>query len=49
MNTYHFCYLIGKELCTGINIVAKDYLEALKQFNKKMPEKNILYISILNS
>ena len=47
MNTYHICYTIGKELCTGTNILAKTYGEAETKFRKKHLEMQIVYISIL--
>jgi len=47
MNTYHICYLISKELCTGINIQAKDYISAIDLFNDLHGEKRIIYVTEL--
>lgn len=47
MSTYHICYLLGKELCTGTNIISKDYAGALREFNKKFIGKEIVYITKL--
>lgn len=48
MNTYHICYLLASELCTGINLNANDYMTALKQFNRNYEGKKIVYITQLN-
>lgn len=45
--TYHICYLIGKELCTGINIKAENYIHALVDFQDKYKGKEILYVTEL--
>lgn len=45
METYHICYLIGKELCTGINIKASSYSDAIKKFNSN---NKILYICLMH-
>jgi hypothetical protein len=47
-NNYHVCYIIGKELCTGININADGYSQAIKEFEKRFPDKEILYVSKIN-
>lgn len=44
MRTFHICYLIEKELCTGINIVAKSYGDAENKFKKEHKLKEIVYI-----
>jgi len=44
MNRYHICYLIGKDLCTGITLEAYDYGDALKKFNSN---NEILYICLM--
>lgn len=43
--TYHICYLIGKELCTGTNVQAENYIHALVEFQDKHKDKEILYIT----
>jgi hypothetical protein len=45
MKRFHICYLIAKELCTGTNIIAKNYTEALKLFDKAYGDKEILYVT----
>jgi hypothetical protein len=47
MKTFHICYSVAKELCTGINIEAIGYIEALKQFNILHNGKEIIYITQL--
>jgi hypothetical protein len=47
MKTYHICYLIGKELCTGTNIKAENYIHALVEFMDKHKEKQIIYVTEL--
>ena len=49
MSTYHICYLLGKELCTGINLISKDYMSALRDFNKEFVGREIIYITKLYS
>jgi hypothetical protein len=44
METYHICYLIDKDLCTGINVEAYSYADALSKFNSN---NKILYICLL--
>ena len=44
MNRYHICYLIGKDLCTGITLEASDYGDALRKFNSN---NEILYICLM--
>lgn len=46
-NTYHICYLIGKELCTGVNIKAENYIHAIIDFQDKYKEKQIIYVTEL--
>jgi hypothetical protein len=45
MNTYHFCYTIGDDLCTGVNIKSSSYLGALQKFNNNYgSNKDVLYV-----
>ena len=48
MDKYHVCYLIGKELCTGTNVIASNYSEAIQKFEEANPNKCIIYITRLN-
>lgn len=43
--TFHICYLIGEELCTGINVKADNYIHALVDFQDKHKGKKILYVT----
>jgi hypothetical protein len=45
--TYHICYLVGKELCTGTNIEAENYIHALVEFQDKHKDKEIVYVTEL--
>ena len=45
MNIYHICFLIGAELCTGVNVTANDYSTALQKFNSTHKNKQIIYIT----
>lgn len=47
MKKYHICYLVAKELCTGFNIEATNYVEAVRKFNKLVGNNDILYITTL--
>jgi hypothetical protein len=47
MKKFHICYLVAKELCSGINIDASNYVEAVRKFNKIVGSKDILYITTL--
>lgn len=47
MKRFHICYLIAKELCSGINIDAYNYVEAVRKFNKLVGNNDILYITTL--
>lgn len=47
MKRFHICYLIAKELCSGINIDASNYVEAVSKFNKLVGNNDILYITTL--
>ena len=47
MKKFHVCYLIAKELCSGINIDATNYVEAVRKFNKIVGNNDILYITAL--
>ena len=50
MKTFHICYLIGKDLCTGTNIMADTYVNAIKHFVKYRGEdKKIIYVTQLNN
>jgi hypothetical protein len=49
MNTYHFCYNIGVDLCTGVNIKSSSYLGALQKFNNSHSGKDVLYVMRLNT
>jgi hypothetical protein len=44
MKTYHICYLIGNELCSGINILAENYIHAIVEFQDRFKNKKIPYI-----
>ncbi len=44
MKKYHICYLIGNDLCTGINIEASSYNDAMDKFNIN---NQILYICLM--
>jgi len=44
MKKFHICYLIGEELCTGVNILARTYSEAESKFKKMFQLKEIVYI-----
>lgn len=45
MKIYHICFLIGAELCTGVNVTANDYTSAIQKFNLKHKDKQIIYIT----
>lgn len=48
MNTFHICYLLGRDLCTGVNIKADTYVNAIKHFIKYRGEdKTIVYVTKL--
>ena len=47
MDKYHVCFLIGKELCTGTNVIASNYIDAINIFNEKYPNKKIIYVTML--
>ena len=49
MNTYHFCYVIGDDLCTGVNINSSSYLGALQKFNNIHLGKDVLYVMKINT
>ena len=46
MQNYHICYTIAKELCTGVNIEAKSYIDALNKFKIIYNGQHILYITV---
>ena len=45
MNEYHVCYELESDLCTGYNIIANTYIEALEKFRLSFKDKNILYVA----
>ena len=45
MKKFHICYLITKELCSGKNIYAKNYVEAVKLFAQEYGDKEIVYVT----
>jgi len=46
MKEYHICYELKKsELCTGYNIIAKSYIDALEKFKNNFKNKNIIYVT----
>lgn len=47
MKKFHICYLIRKELCSGININAKNYIDAVQKFAIIHGKKEILYVSAM--
>jgi hypothetical protein len=47
MKRFHICYFLAKELCSGVNINAKNYVEALNLFTKTHGDKEILYVTTL--
>jgi hypothetical protein len=47
MKRFHICYLVANELCSGINIDAKDYIEAVKTFTVLHGNKEIIYVSAM--
>jgi hypothetical protein len=47
MKVFHICYLVSKELCTGINIKAENYIHALVEFQDKHKGKKIVYVTEL--
>lgn len=47
MKKFHICYLIARELCSGVNINAKDYIDAVKLFTKAHGDKEIIYVSAM--
>lgn len=49
MNTYHFCYVIDDDLCTGVNINSSSYLGALQKFNNIHLGKDVLYVMKINT
>jgi hypothetical protein len=49
MNKFHICYLITKELCSGKNVYATNYVEAVKIFAKEFGDKEIVYVTKLTA
>lgn len=47
MKRFHICYLIAKNLCTGKNITALNYSEAIEKFNESHGNQEILYVTTL--
>jgi hypothetical protein len=48
MNTFHICYLLGRDLCTGVNIKADTYINAIKEFKHNYSaESTIVYVTRL--
>lgn len=47
MKKFHICFVLATEVCSGINIVAKDYIEAVKTFNILHGDKEIIYVSAM--
>ena len=45
MNEYHVCYELESELCTGYNIIANTYIEALEKFRLSFKNKKIIYVT----
>jgi hypothetical protein len=41
MTTYHICFEISRNLCSGVNVDALSYADALKKFGDS---GNIIYI-----
>jgi hypothetical protein len=48
MKKFHICFILAAEVCTGVNIIAKDYIEAIKNFNSLHGNKEIVYVSAMN-
>jgi hypothetical protein len=46
MKNYHICYTLAKELCTGVNIEAKSYIDALNKFKIIYNGQEIIYITV---
>jgi hypothetical protein len=49
MKRFHICYLVAKELCTGFNIDAVNYVDAVRKFNQMHGDKEIIYVATLNA
>ena len=47
MKTYHICYMLSNEICTGINILAENYIHAIVEFQDKYEGKKIIYVTEL--
>jgi hypothetical protein len=47
MKKFHICYLIGNELCSGINILAENYIHAIVEFQDRFKDKKIVYVTEL--
>lgn len=49
MKKFHICYLLTRELCSGKNIWATDYVEAIKLFTTEFTDKEIVYVTKLEA
>lgn len=47
MKKFHICFILAGELCSGVNINAKDYIEAVTMFNVIHGDKEIIYVSAM--
>jgi hypothetical protein len=47
MKKYHVCYMLNNEICTGINILAENYIHAIVEFMDKHTDKKIIYVTEL--
>jgi hypothetical protein len=47
MKKFHICYLLAAELCSGVNISAKNYIDAVQKFTVLHGNKEILYVSAM--
>lgn len=49
MKKFHICYLLTKELCSGKNVWANDYVEAVRLFADEHGDKEIIYVTKLDA
>ena len=47
MKKFHICFILAGELCSGVNIDAKDYIDAVKNFTILNGDKEIIYVSAM--
>ena len=47
MKKFHICFILAGELCSGVNIDAKDYIDAVKNFTILHGDKEIIYVSAM--